>query len=212
VAFAATVVIGFIVLPKDSLQYWSGTFLQSTRVGDAQNPRSESLLSLLVRWSHGANWVRPVWLALEIVVAIGILALAVWAHRHGDEFLAICITAAGTLYLSPITWRHHWVWILPMLLWMGSKAFSVERRRWLLIPMALVALDFYLRPYGSVPVDAQIDLQLSLTQLLLSSTHPVSLLLFLMSAVAILRSSARGSSSTRPGRRRPSPAGRPAQT
>ena len=214
-AFAATVVIGFIVLPRDSLTYWGGTFLESARVGDSQNPRSESLLSLLVRWSHGADWARPVWLVLEIVVAIGILGLAVWAHRHRDEFLAICIIAAGTLYLSPITWRHHWVWILPMLLWLCFPPPLRGRVRlgaWRWIPIALIALDFYLRPYGGIPVDAQIDLHLSLTQLLLSSTHPVSLLLFLVSSVAILRKSATGSSSTTPGRRRPFPVARPAQT
>jgi alpha-1,2-mannosyltransferase len=228
-AFFATVLIGFVVLPRDSLGFWSGTFLDSTRVGDAQNPRSESLLSLLVRWSHSTTGVRPVWLVLEVVVAIGILALAIWAHRRGDEFVAICIAAAGTLLLSPITWRHHWVWILPMLLWMMRRVsppplaglgfkFPPPRagegqgggRIWLWLPIALIALDFYLRPYGSIPVNAVTDLHLDLRQLLLSSTHPLSLLLFLASGIAILKGSRElDSNPTTRRRRRPSAEARP---
>jgi alpha-1,2-mannosyltransferase len=209
-AFGATVLIGFIALPRDSLTYWSGTFLDSTRVGNAQNPRSESLLSLLVRWSHTATAVRPLWLVLEVVVAVGVLTLAVWVHRRGDEFLAILVAAAGPLVLSPITWRHHWVWILPMVLWLIRSSFAAPlagrqinsrpqlagqqgggRHLWLWIPIALIALDFYLRPYGAVPVDFVADLHLDLGQLILSSTHVASLFIFLASALAIVLGSPR---------------------
>jgi alpha-1,2-mannosyltransferase len=210
--FAATIVLGFLFLPKDSLTFWSGTFVDSSRVGAAQNPRSESLLSLLVRWTHqAASAVEPIWLLLGVVVAVVTLVLAVWAHRRGDELLAVCVAAAGTLYLSPITWRHHWVWIVPMLLWLIREA---TRRAWLWLPIGLITLDFYLRPYGSIAVDPVTDLHLSLGQLLVSSTHPVSVAIFLASAFVIRRSSrpAPDSSGSIPQRRRWRPALRPASS
>jgi alpha-1,2-mannosyltransferase len=184
-AFLATVVIGFILAPADSVAFWRGTFLDSTRVGDPQNPRSESLQSVIVRWTHTTSGIRPLWLAAELLVAFGILVLARWAYRRGDELLGICTAAAGTLLLSPITWRHHWVWVLPMLIWLVHQA-RTTNRRWLWVVAALIAADFYVRPYGGIVVAPVADLHLDLGQLILSSTHPVSVALFLMSATVVL--------------------------
>jgi alpha-1,2-mannosyltransferase len=177
--FAATVAVGFVVLPGDALRYWGGTFLDSSRVGDPQNVRSQSLRSLLVRWAHTTHGADPVWLVLAVAVAAAALVLAVRAHRRGDELLAMCVCATAVLLVSPITWQHHWVWTVPTLIWMVRRAWRT--RSWLLGAVAgLVALEFFARPYQwGIPVDRVADLHLNTLQLLQSSTYGVTALLIL---------------------------------
>ncbi|HYW27029.1 MAG TPA: glycosyltransferase 87 family protein, partial [Terriglobales bacterium] len=80
----------FAALPADAVRYWGGVVLDTRRVGDPQNVRSQSLRSLLVRWAHTPH-VDLAWLGLAAGVAVAALALAVWAHRRGDELLAMCV-------------------------------------------------------------------------------------------------------------------------
>jgi alpha-1,2-mannosyltransferase len=185
--FAATVAIGFAVLPADAIRYWGGTFLDSSRVGDPQNVRSQSLRSLLVRWAHTTHGVDPVWLALAVAVAAAALALAVRAHRRGDELLAMCVCATAILLVSPITWQHHWVWMVPTLVWLVREAWRT-RSALLAGFAAAVALEFLVRPYQwGIPVDRAADLRLSTLQLLQSSTYGVTALLILAVAARRLR-------------------------
>lgn len=195
--FAATVVIGFVLLPADALRYWGGTFLDSSRVGDPQNVRSQSLRSLLVRWAHTTH-VDPVWLVLALAVAAVALALAVWAHRRGDELLAMCVCATAVLLVSPITWQHHWVWMVPALVWMVRRAWRT--RSWPLAAFAaVVALEFYARPYQwGIPVDRVADLHLDTLQLLRASTYGVTALLILGLAALTLLPDARPTTRRRP--------------
>lgn len=189
--FAVTVAVGFALLPGDALRYWGGTFLDSSRVGDPQNVRSQSLRSLLVRWAHTAQGVEPVWLALAVGVAVAALALAVWAHRRGDELLAMCVCATAVLLVSPITWQHHWVWMVPTLIWLARQAWRT-RSRLLAGFAAAVALEFFVRPYQwGIPVDREADLHLGAIQLLQSSTYGVTALLILAVAALTLRPAAR---------------------
>jgi alpha-1,2-mannosyltransferase len=198
--FACTVAIGVALLPTDALRYWGGTFLDSSRVGDPQNVRSQSLRSLLVRWAHTTHGVDPVWIALAVAVAAAALVLAVWAHRRGDELLAMCVCATAILLVSPITWQHHWVWMVPTLVWLVREAWRT-RSRLLGAFAAAVALEFFVRPYQwGIPVDRVADLHLDTLQLLQSSTYGVTALLILAVAARRLHL-APGPAATR--RRRP---------
>jgi alpha-1,2-mannosyltransferase len=196
--FAATVAIGFVLLPGDALRYWGGTFLDSSRVGDPQNVRSQSLRSLLVRWAHTTHGVDPVWLVLAVAVAAAALVLAVWAHRREDELLAMCVCATAVLLVSPITWQHHWVWMVPALIWMVRRAWRT--RSWLLGAFgAAVALEFFARPYQwGTPVDRVADLHLDTFQLLQSSTYGVTALLILVVAARTLLPAERPTTRRRP--------------
>jgi alpha-1,2-mannosyltransferase len=183
---AATAAIGFLALPADSLRYWGGTFLDSSRVGDPQNVRSQSLRSLLVRWAHTSQGVQPMWVALVAAVAVVALLLALWAHRRGEELLAVCMCATATLLISPITWQHHWVWMLPLLLWLVQRAWrKASRLLWGIC--GAIAVEFYARPYQwGVPVDRVADLHLGTVQLLQSSTYAATALLVLALAAVTL--------------------------
>jgi len=173
-AAAVTVGLGFIAAPASSLEYWGGVFLQSGRVGDPQNVRSQSIQSLLVRWLHTTQGVLPLWLLLSLAIAALALLLAVIAYRRGEELLAACVCALAATLISPIAWQHHWIWVLPLLLWLAARA--RRQRSWALgAAVVIVGLEFYVRPYmWGAPVDPAADLHLGLGQLLLASTYALT--------------------------------------
>ena len=125
VVFAATVAAGFAVLPASSAWYWAGEFASPGRVSPVQDPENQSLLGVLSRTLHTAN-VLPLWLPLAAAVAVTGLALAAAAGRRGDEAAGFGLCAVTGLLVSPISWTHHWVIAIPVLLVAGT---AVNRAR-----------------------------------------------------------------------------------
>jgi hypothetical protein len=74
---------------------------------------NQSLEGILQRAIDGP-W-RVVWvLAVVAVLAYGLRA-AVLAHADGDEVRAVAITGLVSVLVSPISWIHHLVWVVPVL-------------------------------------------------------------------------------------------------
>ncbi|MBS1888099.1 MAG: DUF2029 domain-containing protein [Actinobacteria bacterium] len=113
--FAVTVAAGFLLLPTDSRAFWlGGVFLRSRRVGNAVDLADQSLAGVVARLA-GAGQGHGWWYAAAALTAIGGLAVAVWAHRRGHRLAgAVCCGITGLL-VSPISWTHHWIWAVPLL-------------------------------------------------------------------------------------------------
>lgn len=115
VVFAATVAIGWLAAPSETVRFFTALMFDPARTGPIWSAINQSLRGALSR-VQGQDRV-GVWL----VCAALALALGLWCAwrslRVGDRtaaFLAVQITA---LLISPISWSHHWVWVLPLLLW-----------------------------------------------------------------------------------------------
>lgn len=126
--FAVTVAAGFLLLPADSGTFWlDGIFLRSRRVGSAIDLTDQSLAGAIARLAgsgQGLAW----WYAAVALTAIAGLAVAVWAHRRGHRLAgAVCCGITGLL-VSPISWTHHWVWAVPLLVLLTVAAW--RRRSW----------------------------------------------------------------------------------
>jgi alpha-1,2-mannosyltransferase len=112
-------------------------------VGGTAFPGNQSLRGLLARCLHTASVPAAVWVPVTVAVALLGLALAVVARRHlpgGPGDLAGASTAALTgLLVSPISWTHHWVWIVPGAVALaGLAARAPARRMW--APALVVAV------------------------------------------------------------------------
>jgi alpha-1,2-mannosyltransferase len=110
-AAAAATLLAVVVLPGDSLLYWTKLVFDTSRVGDTAVWRNKSLLGFLTHWGIGGGAQRGVWL----VLVLGISAIAFWrAYRHfrrGEEFAAVLVVGLLATVISPISWWHHLVWI-----------------------------------------------------------------------------------------------------
>jgi alpha-1,2-mannosyltransferase len=113
VTFVATVLIGFAVLPADSRAWWlDGLLFKSGRTGFTGWEGNQSLQGLITRLTGSIASGVPVWMAAGLVVLIGGLACAVVLDRTGHRLLAVLTCALTGLLISPISWDHHWVWIV----------------------------------------------------------------------------------------------------
>ncbi|MEW2524409.1 glycosyltransferase 87 family protein [Streptomyces sp. NPDC047071] len=110
--FAGTVAAGWWALPEASADFWGGAFAGSA--GGREYLANQSLNGLFVRFGLGADGVGgPVWGAVCGVLAVAGLGAAARASRRGRELVAVCVVGALMLVCSPLSWTHHWVWIVP---------------------------------------------------------------------------------------------------
>jgi alpha-1,2-mannosyltransferase len=113
-AFAATVIIGFIVVPADSADWWlHGLFFDDSRTGFVGWGGNQSLRAILTRLAGSINGATVEWVAVALLAAVIGLTSAVLLDRAGHAMLAILATALVGLLDSPISWDHHWVWVVP---------------------------------------------------------------------------------------------------
>jgi alpha-1,2-mannosyltransferase len=120
VTFVGLTLVGWAAIPGGSTDYWlHGLFLQSKRVASVVGPKyisNQSLHGTAVRLLGDGAAAGVVWLLAAVVMLVAGMAFAVWAHRRGEEVLAMLAVAYTGLLLSPIAWSHHWVWLAPLLL------------------------------------------------------------------------------------------------
>ena len=113
-AFAATVAAGFVVAPADSARWWlGGLFFNGGRTGFVGWEGNQSLRALLTRLAGSVARAEPVWLAVALVTAVAGLACAALLDRAGHPLPGLLACALTGLLISPISWDHHWVWIVP---------------------------------------------------------------------------------------------------
>ncbi|WP_253878350.1 glycosyltransferase 87 family protein [Actinomadura rupiterrae] len=113
--FAAAVAGTWLVAPDASRVYWSGTFRDTSRVG-VTYISNQSPFGMLSRMVGGhPDRVQSWYPLVSIAVAgFGLAVAAAWARR-GDWLGATAVTGTTGLLVSPISWAHHWVWVLPVL-------------------------------------------------------------------------------------------------
>ncbi|WP_433198443.1 glycosyltransferase 87 family protein [Nocardia sp. CA-107356] len=115
--FAATVAIGFWYRPTQALQFWTTTTTSQNRIGFAyvQNQSINGMFGRL-EWSTWDDTTSS-FVCAGLLALAGIAAARI-AHLRGDELLGALLAATVMLLVSPISWTHYWVWIVPALLWL----------------------------------------------------------------------------------------------
>ncbi|WP_052434162.1 glycosyltransferase 87 family protein [Streptacidiphilus melanogenes] len=151
--FVLTVVGSFALFPTEARQYWGGLFFDSARMGGVEYVGNQSLHGMIDRALHGGAAVQAVWFVVAGTVAVVGLLLAARLHRRGEEMPAILVTGVVGLLASPISWSHHWVWILPALIvaadWAARSARGVLNPRWLVPLTALLLFAAWPRYQGA---------------------------------------------------------------
>ena len=111
VTFLVTVVVGWLAVP-DAKAFWTDAMFSSDRVGDHSNPGAQSIKSVLVR-DFGIE-SGAVWLVLALIT-VALVAWAAWLAVQRDNLpLAVGFVGLGACLVSPFSWYHHWVWIVPL--------------------------------------------------------------------------------------------------
>ncbi|MFG2083685.1 glycosyltransferase family 87 protein [Micromonospora tulbaghiae] len=128
------------LFPDASREFWTEALWNTDRVGELAFVSNQSLRGVVARLDpqHPSTIA---WLVLVL------LTLVIWGWRSraavaaGDEATGLALTGAVMCLVSPVTWVHHLVWLLPGLILLvdnGTAAPARSRRRRLLLAAALI--------------------------------------------------------------------------
>ncbi|MGV0849605.1 mannosyltransferase [Mycolicibacterium phlei] len=118
VVFFATIGISALVVGGQTRRYFFELLGDADRVGPVGTSFNQSWRGGISRiLGHDAGY-GPVVLAGIAVTAV--LALLAWRAIGGadDRLGAIVVVQLFGLLLSPISWTHHWVWLIPLMIWL----------------------------------------------------------------------------------------------
>lgn len=159
-AFAIVSLLAWVAAPRDSAQYWTGSLWDPDRIGGAAYAGNQSLNGLLLRLGLTGPAERFAWL-MGVVVIVGLAWVGMTkAHRVGDMVLLLGINGLVALLASPVSWTHHWVWLLPLGLALWERT---ERAGWRSLA-AVGASLMLLRPMWWLPREADRELDWALWQ------------------------------------------------
>jgi alpha-1,2-mannosyltransferase len=130
--FAVTVGLGFALLPHASAVYWGGQLFQPSKHFHLTN---QSLNGVILRLTHVGPHAHEYWLVAAAVVGLAGLATSILASRRGHELLGLVACAATGLLVSPISWSHHYVYVLPALV---LAAYGPRRLGYRILGVALL--------------------------------------------------------------------------
>ena len=184
VTFAVCELATFIVSPASSRTYWTKALFKPDRAGALSFVGNQNLIAAIERFNHG---VLPDLALAPVLVAVAAtgLWLAAMAHRRSSPMLGVLVCAATLLLVSPISWAHHMVWVVPAILWL---ALAEDRPRYgpgLAIGTAVL---FWIAPIWWVPYKHTADLHLNWWQLFAGNSFLYSTVAFMIgSAVLVVR-------------------------
>jgi alpha-1,2-mannosyltransferase len=138
---AAATLLAAAIAPDASREFWTTALWDTNRVGELSFISNQSLLGMLARLDP-AQPNTLAWLVL-VVAAVGFWAWRVRAAvAAGDEVAGLALTGVLGALVSPVTWVHHLVWLIPALVLLVDHAFQApagSRRRRRLLVFAIFA-------------------------------------------------------------------------
>lgn len=124
IGFLAGTAIGFVVTFDDAWQYWTETLLDSGRIGTPAYPANQSITGMLARLGLEGGPRSAMWLVCCLALLVLTLVAARRALAANRVVLALCAIALFGLLASPVSWSHHWVWVVPLLLACAQLGFD----------------------------------------------------------------------------------------
>lgn len=116
----------FAVVGTESRAYFGGVLWQTERVGAADMTPNQSLAGLLARLYDSIETPGLLWLSFAVLMLALGLSRAANARADGDELTAFTLVGLTANVISPISWTHHLVWVIPAIIVLADAA--VRRR------------------------------------------------------------------------------------
>jgi alpha-1,2-mannosyltransferase len=104
---AAACVAAALAAPDASREFWTDAVWDTGRVGNLAYVSNQSLRGVVARLDLSAVW----WAAAVVAVLAGWFLLV----RRADVVAGFAATGVVACLISPVTWVHHLVWLLPAL-------------------------------------------------------------------------------------------------
>ncbi|CKI26759.1 mannosyltransferase [Mycolicibacterium smegmatis] len=125
--FFATVGVSWLVVGAQARRYFTELLGDADRIGPIGTSFNQSWRGGISRiLGHDAGFGPLVLIGIGITA---VLALLAWRAIGGaqDRLGGILVVSLFGLVLSPISWTHHWVWLIPLMMWLLHGPLSALR-------------------------------------------------------------------------------------
>jgi alpha-1,2-mannosyltransferase len=139
VVFGATVASSIALGGAQARYYFTDLLGNADRVGVVDTPMNQSLRGVFSYLAGHDIGYGPALIAALVVTAM--LSLVAWWRIGPDDPLGrIVVVMLFGLLISPISWTHHWVWMLPLVMWLvlGSLRARTRFLGWVWVVLAYV--------------------------------------------------------------------------
>ncbi|USQ88039.1 phosphatase PAP2 family protein [Streptomyces phaeoluteigriseus] len=133
-SFLACTLLAWAAMPHDSYTYWVHHMAGVGLGGRADALGNQSLHGALLRFGLSGPLEIALFLTLGAAVAALGIRRAVRYARDGQLLLAVAITGCAAIVVSPTTWQHQLLWVLPAVVGRVGKRAS-DRYVW---PVAVI--------------------------------------------------------------------------
>ncbi|MTE17329.1 mannosyltransferase [Nocardia aurantiaca] len=117
VVFFGTILLTHLFSPGETDKYFRELLGDAHRIGPVGSSTNQSLRGALSRLLGHDVVSGPVWIAAALITAV--LAFFAWRALDSDDRLGtLIIVQLFGLMVSPISWSHHWIWLIPVILWL----------------------------------------------------------------------------------------------
>ena len=123
------------VAPRPSWLYFTKDAFAISRVGNSEGLSNQTLHAAIVRAHLSVS--SGILDLFAVGVLCGGIALAAVAYRRSSAMLGVLVCAATGLLVSPISWIHHFVWIVPALVWLTVGTDRPAKGEWWALAGAL---------------------------------------------------------------------------
>lgn len=120
VVFLATVGLSIAVIGQQARYYFTDLLGDARRIGPIGTSFNQSWRGGISRiLGHDAGYGPLVLAAIAVTAVLAVLAWrALGTDAVRDRLGSLLVVQLFGLLISPISWTHHWVWLLPLMIWL----------------------------------------------------------------------------------------------
>ncbi len=116
VVFCGTVGLSIAVIGQQGRFYFTELLGDARRVGPIGTSFNQSWRGAISRiLGHDAGYGPVVLIGIAVTAVLAVLA---WRALAGDRLGSLLVVELFGLLISPISWTHHWVWLVPLMIWL----------------------------------------------------------------------------------------------
>jgi alpha-1,2-mannosyltransferase len=124
VVFLATIAVSALVVGDQTRYYFTDLIFQTGRVGPICTIFNQSWRGAICRiYGHDSGYNPTVLIGIAVTAVLSVLA---W-RAIDDRLGRLLVVELFGLLLSPISWTHHWVWLVPLMIWLFHGPLSDRR-------------------------------------------------------------------------------------
>jgi alpha-1,2-mannosyltransferase len=151
-----------LVLPRDTVRFWTVALVDGNDATTNSWIGNQSLNGIVQRIAGQGS------LTLVLVGLLSLLCLASSGllvrrlHHRAEHLGALLVSAFCGLLVSPVSWTHHWVWVVPLVAFLVPRA--LRGAGWARVSLAAIAVVGTGWEFFVVPSGAHVELHWSLVE------------------------------------------------